>query len=142
MPVTMLDHIGMVVGDLKATARRIALALGLEIAAEEDYGDGLISIAFIPIGQGLNGPKIELLEPHRAGSSAWTFLTTHGDGIEHVAFLVDDVDQELGQIRATVPLTDYSARPGAGNMMIAFLDNAAIPGMLSELVSRVLKEDR
>lgn len=139
MPAKMLDHIGMVVADIKATAERIEKALGLTVEAEEDYGEELISIAFIPIGQGLDGPKIELLEPHRPGSSAWDFLQAHGDGLEHVAFLVDDVDEELDQLKDSVPLTDKAGRPGAGNKTIAFLSGEAIPGLLTELVSPVLK---
>ncbi len=140
MPAKMLDHIGMVVADIQATAQRIESALGLKVVAEEDYGDGLIAIAFIPVGQGLDGPKIELLEPHRPGSSAWDFLQAHGDGVEHVAFLVDDVDQTLDSIRGMVPLADQYGRPGAGKMTIAFLDGRAIAGLLAELVSPARKE--
>lgn len=138
MGAKMLDHIGMVVRDIDFTAARIERTLGLHIAAREDYGDGLLAIAFIPIGANLEGPKIELLEPHRPGSTAWDFLQAHGDGIEHVAFLVNDVDEELTFLNGAVPLTDDCGRPGAGQMTIAFLGADAIPGMLTELVSPIL----
>lgn len=140
MAVKMLDHIGMVVHDIAATAVQLESALGLSIDHMEDFQEGLITIAFIPVGQGLAGPKIELLEPHRLGSTAWDFLESVGDGIEHVAFLVDDVNIELVRLQGKVPIRDQKARPGAGNMEIAFLEQAAISGLLAELVSPMATE--
>lgn len=137
MAAKALDHIGVVVRDCEATANRIAEILRLTVEHTEDYGAGLITIAFIPVGAGPQGPKIELLQPNRSGSSAWEFLHRYGEGIEHIAFLVDDVTVELARLRATVPLRDQKARPGAGGMEIGFLDPLAITGMYVELVSPI-----
>lgn len=137
MAARTLDHIGMVVRDIHQTASRINSILGFAIAQSEDYGHGLLSIAFIPMGEGLNGPKLELLQPNRSGSSAWEFLQSQGEGVEHVAFLVDDVDQELDFLRGQIPLLDNQSKSGAGNMHIAFLGRDAIPGLFTELVAPV-----
>jgi methylmalonyl-CoA/ethylmalonyl-CoA epimerase len=136
--VRLLDHVGIVVRDLDATAARYQAVLGLELDAVEDYGAGLLRIGFLEVGDA--GPfgavKLELLEPGRPGSSAWDFLTRHGEGIEHLAFFVDDVDQELERLAASgVPLIDRCARAGAGGMRIAFLEPAALDGVLGELVA-------
>jgi methylmalonyl-CoA/ethylmalonyl-CoA epimerase len=135
MAAKLLDHIGMVVDSIEATAERIESVLGFHVEAYEDYDEGLITIAFIPLGQGLSGPKIELLEPHRPGCSAWDYLKAHGNGVEHLAFLVDDVDRELSQLRQSVSVLDATGRPGAGHMTIAFLHPDAIPGIWVELVA-------
>ncbi len=137
MAAKTLDHIGMVVRDIHQTASRIKSILGFSIAQSEDYSQGLLSIAFIPLGSGLNGPKLELLQPNRPGSSAWDFLQSQGEGVEHVAFLVDDVDQELGVLQGQVPLLDHHSKRGAGHMNIAFLGRDAIPGLFTELVAPV-----
>ena len=131
-----VDHIGIVVRDIEEATARYALLLGLKEESRESYGEGQMEIAFLVPMPGIR-PSIELLAPLRPGSSAWEFLQTRGEGIEHVAYRVTDVAFELGRIRETMPeaLEDTCARPGAGGMEIAFLRLSALFGALTELVA-------
>ncbi|QBD77627.1 VOC family protein [Ktedonosporobacter rubrisoli] len=140
MSVRLLDHIGIVVHNLEPTLREYELTLGLKPSHIETYGDGLLKIAFLPIGpvHAVGSTKLELLQPLRPGTSAWNFLQQHGQGVEHLAFLVDDVDHELDRLaHLGIPMGDQSSRPGAGGMQIAFLNPQALSGMLAELVTPI-----
>lgn len=135
-----LDHIGIIVRDLTQAIDQYQAVLGLSVSRIEDYGNGLLTIAFLPIptnGQE-NGPQIELLQPHRPTCSAWRFLEDKGEGIEHLAFRTDSIDNDLTEmILKGIPLWDQSARPGAEGTRIAFIDPAGLSGCLVELVSLI-----
>jgi len=142
MSVQFLDHIGVVVRDMASTLRQYEQALGLRPMHTEIYGDGLLEIAFLPVGpeSAFGQTKIELLQPLRPGSSAWDFQHQYGEGVEHLAFLVGDVDEELDRLaHLSVPLRDRVSRPGAGGMQIAFLEPRALSGVLGELVMPLRK---
>lgn len=133
-----LDHIGIIVRDLDQAMTQYQSYLGLPTVRVEDYGQGLLRIAFIPLGlspEGVPIPKIELLQPLRPGSSAWQFLEQKGEGIEHLAFIVEKLDDQLKRLQSQdVPLWDVSSRPGADGTRIAFLDPKGLSGCLVELV--------
>ena len=141
MTVQSLDHIGIVVQDMEFTLRQYETLLGLKPTHIETYGAGLLDIAFLPVGpESVFGrTKLELLQPLRPGTSAWEFLHQHGQGVEHLAFLVGNVDRELDRLaHLSIPMGDQASRPGAGGMQIAFLNPQALSGVLGELVSPLL----
>lgn len=131
-----MDHVGVVVRDVEAAIERYAALLGLVVDGRETFGAGGIEIAFLAPAPGVR-PSIELLAPKRPGSGAWDHLQARGEGIEHIAFRVDDTDRALDHVRRLAPdaLSDACARPGAGGMDIAFLRPEALFGALCELVS-------
>lgn len=132
-----LDHIGIIVRDLNRAIDQYQAVLGLSVSRIEDYDNGLLTIAFLPLStKGLEpSPQIELLQPHRPDCSAWRFLETKGEGIEHLAFRTDSIDNDLTQmILKGIPLWDQSPRLGAGGTRIAFIDPAGLSGCLVELV--------
>lgn len=135
--VLRLDHIGIIVRDLNRAIDQYQAVLGLSVRCIEDYGNGLLTIAFLPIPtNGLeNSPQIELLQPRRPHCSAWQFLEDKGEGIEHLAFRTDSIDNDLIEMSLKgIPLWDQRARPGAGGTRIAFIDPAGLSGCLVELV--------
>jgi methylmalonyl-CoA/ethylmalonyl-CoA epimerase len=143
MSIQLLDHIGIVVRDMEFTLRQYETVLGLKPTHSESYGDGLIDIAFIPVGpkSAYGWTKIELLQPLRPGSSAWDFLHQYGEGVEHLAFLVENVDSELDRLaHLSIPMRDQVSRPGAGGMQIAFLNPRALSGVLAEFVTPLYKQ--
>lgn len=138
MTIQLLDHIGIVVRDMEFTLQQYETVLGLKPTHTETYGDGLLNIAFLPVGLKCEygWTKIELLQPLHPGTSAWDFLHQHGEGVEHLAFLVGDVNRELDRLaHLGIPLEDHVSRPGAGGMQIAFLNPLALSGVLGELVA-------
>lgn len=124
-----VHHLGIIVRDARAAAARFA-SLGLEVAAWEEYGPGLLRIGFIPVGDVL----LELIEPLGTDDVNARWLRERGEGLQHIAFQVDDLRAALDRLRAQgVPLQDAAPRPGAANTLIAFLAATAAEGLLVEL---------
>lgn len=88
-----VHHIGFLVRDARATAERFR-ALGLEVTAWEDYGPGLLRIGFIP----LKGTLLELIEPLTPEGFNADWLRDRGEGIQHIALQVDDVQAAIETI--------------------------------------------
>ena len=124
-----LHHVGVLVRDARAAAERLR-PLGLEVFAWEDYGPGLLRIAFVHLG----GVLLELIEPLTADGFNAEWLRRRGEGIQHIALLVDDIYAALAALKARgVALRDETPQPGAGNTLIAFLAHDPSDGFLVEL---------
>jgi methylmalonyl-CoA/ethylmalonyl-CoA epimerase len=132
LTVQSLDHIGIIVKDLDVSVKKYEHVLGIKLDRIEDYGDGLLRIAFLP----LKNVLIELIQPLKPGSAAWDFLQEHGEGIEHIAFEVDDLEAEWEKVMdKRIPVRDKEPKPGAGGTRICFLEPAALNGVLGEFVT-------
>lgn len=132
MAVKNLHHVGIIVSNLEESIEKYENVLGIELDRIEDYGEGLLKIAFLPVGEIL----IELIEPLKPGSDAWDFLQNNGEGIEHLAFQVGDLEQEWSRIiEQKIPIIDEVPRDGAGNTEICFLNRKALNGVLVEFVT-------
>ena len=87
--------------------------------------------------------KIELLEPTRPDSPVGKFLAKRGEGFHHVAFLVDDLEVTLEELKESgVELIDETPRVGAGGTRMAFLHPKGAHGVLTELVELPNNKDR
>ncbi len=129
MHVRGVHHVGMLVRDARATAERFR-ALGLEVTAWEDYGPGLLRIGFIP----LEGTLLELIEPLTSEGFNADWLRDRGEGIQHIALQVDDVQAAIETLKARgIAVQDNVPRRGAGDTLIAFLTHDTIGGLLVEL---------
>ncbi|MDR5683791.1 MAG: VOC family protein [Armatimonadota bacterium] len=129
MRVRGIHHIGVVVRDAQAVARTLRDALGLEVQHWEDYGPGVLRIGFVPVA----GTLVELIQP-LADDFNRRWLDEHGEGIQHVALQVDDIEDAMRWLRARgVELREANPRPGAGNTLIAFLAQPLVEGLLVEL---------
>ena len=129
-----IDHIGIAVNDLDDAIKMYKEVYGLEPVKIETLDDLHIRIAFIPLGEVL----IELLEPTEPGTgSIGQFLAEKGEGIHHMAYRVEDIDQVLEKLKEMhVPLRDQQARGGGDDSRIAFIEPAFTQNVLTELVER------
>lgn len=126
-----VHHIGILVRDARAAAERFRTAFGLEVTTWEDYGPGQALIGFIPIGSTL----LELVQPLSDKGFGVEWLRDRGEGLQHIAFQVDDIEAALETLKSRgVALQDEHPRPGAANTMIAFLAPETIEGYMVELV--------
>ncbi|MGQ0551277.1 MAG: VOC family protein [Armatimonadota bacterium] len=131
--ISGVHHIGILVRDARAAAERLE-ALGLEVTAWEDYGPGLLRIGFIPLG----GTLLELIEPLTSDGFNADWLRDRGEGIQHIALRVDDIQAALEALKARgVALQDEAPRAGAGDTLIAFLAPGPAGGVLVELTQPV-----
>src|SRR5207247_7591299 len=112
-----LHHVGVLVRDARAAAERLR-PLGLEVFTWEDYGPGLLRIAFVHLGRVL--PELILPLPTDGFNAEW--LRRRGEGIQHIALLVDDIYAALAALKPRgVAVRGETPQPGAGNTLIAFL---------------------
>ncbi len=89
--------------------------------------------AFLPVGDS----EIELLAPTAPDSPIARFIEKRGEGIQHIALRVDDIEAELERLKAAgVRLIDEKPRRGAGGAKIAFIHPKATGGVLLEISER------
>jgi methylmalonyl-CoA epimerase len=130
MKIRGIHHIGMLVRDARATAQLLDRALGLKVTAWEDYGPGLLRIGIIPTRSAL----LELIEPLTGDGFNAQWLRERGEGIQHIALQVDDIDRAVRSLkRRGIALQDGQPRPGAAGTRIAFLAREATGDLLVEL---------
>ena len=132
MKPTHIEHIGIAVKDLDEAIKYYEGVLGLECYAVEEVKDQKVKTAFFKVGK----TKIELLESTDPEGPVGKFIEKKGQGIHHLAFAVDNVDEALQQAgEKGVGLIDKSARKGAEGLNIGFLHPKSTFGVLTELCS-------
>jgi len=131
--VTKVDHIGIAVSNLEETLKVYTEVLGLELSGVEVVEDQKVKVAFVPIGD----TEIELLESTQPDGPIAKFIEKKGEGIQHIAFRVEDIHAALEDMRQKgVRLIDEQPRYGAGGAQIAFLHPKSTHGVLVELCER------
>ncbi|MEE9267878.1 MAG: methylmalonyl-CoA epimerase [Thermoplasmata archaeon] len=129
MHIKRVDHIGIAVSDL-AQAMEAYEALGLRASAVEEVPSEAVKVALFPIGE----MRIELLEPSEEDSVIDRFLRKHGEGVHHVAFEVDNLEEASRALRAAgVRLVYDSPHSGVGGSKINFVHPTSTRGVLIEL---------
>ena len=130
MPINKLDHIGIAVKSIEEDLKYYRDVLGMEYLGEEEVTEQKVRVAFLKLGES----RIELLEPTSSDSPVAKFLEKRGEGIHHIAILVDNIEAALGGHRkAGARLIDETPRIGAHNMLIAFIHPKSTGGVLLEL---------
>ncbi len=133
MKILQIDHIGVAVNSIAAGKGFWSDVLGLEFAGEETVAAQKVKTAFFPVGQS----EVELLESTATDGPIAKFIEKKGEGIQHVAFRVDNIEAALSELKHKgVRLIDESPRMGAGGAKIAFLHPQATHGVLVELCER------
>jgi len=128
-----ISHLGIAVKDLAASEALFKKLLGDEHVHHEIVEDQGVSIASFKIGESV----IELTASTREDSSIAKFIAKRGEGIHHLALEVDDVASELIRLKAEgIQLIDETAKPGAHEMLIAFLHPKSTNGVLVELCQK------
>ena len=128
MKIKRIAHLGVAVNNLEEALGLFTNGLPLELTHTEEYQG--MKIGFIPIGDS----SIELLEDVSGSSAIRKFLDKNGEGIHHIAFEVDDINDAVRELKEKgVRLVDETPRPGAHGMSIAFMHPKSTHGILMEL---------
>ncbi len=131
--VVKVDHIGIAVSDLAESLKVYTDLLGMKLHGTETVEEQKVKTAFLPLGD----TEIELLESNAPDGPIGKFIEARGQGIQHIAFRVDDIDAALAELKAKgVRLIDEKPRYGAGGAKIAFLHPKATNGVLIELCQK------
>lgn len=131
--VKKIDHIGIAVSNLDEAVKLYKDVLGLELHGTEVIEEQKVKVAFLPVGDS----EVELLESTSPEGPIAKFIENKGQGIQHVAFRVDDIEAALEEMKAKgIRLIDEKPRYGAGGARIAFLHPKGTNGVLIELCER------
>lgn len=131
--VVQVDHIGIAVASLDESLKFYTDMLGMKLHGTETVEEQKVRTAFLPLGS----TELELLESTAPDGPIAKFIENKGQGIQHIAFRVDDIDAALAELKEKgVRLIDEKPRYGAGGARIAFLHPKATNGVLIELCQR------
>jgi methylmalonyl-CoA/ethylmalonyl-CoA epimerase len=133
MKVLKVDHIGIAVKSIEEAKKLYQDVLGLKHAGSETVEEQQVTTAFFPVGD----TEVELLESTSPDGPVAKHIEKRGEGVQHIAFRVDDIDEALEQLKAMgIQLIDQQPRRGAGGAKIAFLHPKSTFGVLVELCER------
>ncbi|MGA8833258.1 MAG: methylmalonyl-CoA epimerase [Desulfomonilaceae bacterium] len=128
MKIKRIAHLGVAVQDLETAMKFFTDSLPLEVTHTEDFNG--MKIAFIPIGDS----SVELLQDVSGASAIKKFVDKNGEGIHHIAYEVDDINEAIAELKAKgIKLIDETPRQGAHGMSVAFMHPKATHGILMEL---------
>jgi methylmalonyl-CoA/ethylmalonyl-CoA epimerase len=131
--VLKVDHIGIAVKDLEQAKKFYTEMLGMTALGEEVVEQQKVKVCFIPSGDS----ELELLESTSPEGPIAKFIEKNGEGIQHIALRVDNVEAALADLKAKgVRLIDEVPRYGAGGASIAFIHPKATGGILLEISER------
>jgi methylmalonyl-CoA/ethylmalonyl-CoA epimerase len=133
MKILKVDHIGVAVKSIEESKKLYQDLLGLTHAGSETVAEQKVTTAFFPVGD----TEVELLESTMPDGPIAKYLEKRGEGVQHVAFRVENIEEALAELKAKgVQLIDEKPRRGAGGAKIAFLHPKSTFGVLVELCER------
>lgn len=133
MKPTHIEHLGIAVKSLEQAIPVWEKLLGSKCYSIEEVAEQKVRTAFFKIGQ----TKIELLEATADDSAIAKFIEKKGEGVQHVAFAVEDLPASLSEAEGEgFQLIDKAPRKGAEGLEIAFMHPKSTLGVLTELCSK------
>jgi methylmalonyl-CoA epimerase len=133
MNTTVIDHIGIAVGNIEEALKFWEGSLGIKCTGVETVDDQKVKTAFLPI----KDSEVELLEATSPESPIAKFIEKKGEGIHHIAIRVDNLESALAELKQKgMRLIDETPRLGAGGAKIAFVHPKSTGGILLELSQR------
>ena len=131
--IKKIDHIGIAVNNLDESLSFYEDALGLKVENIEEVAEQKVKVGFLNIG----GVHFELLESTSPDSSVAKFIEKRGEGIHHIAILVDKIEDNIQIMKDKgIKLIDETPRKGAGGSKMAFVHPKSTHGILLELYEK------
>lgn len=141
-PFAELEHVGVIVKDMDKVIDYLSF-LGIgpfevpkEVELTETMDRGKLSHSDLKMRIGQMGTiKLELLQPLEGESVQREFLDSKGEGIHHLAFVVDNIDEELPKLINKGLKVIQSGRGPTGYVFV-YLEAEELGGMVIELSKR------
>ena len=128
--IKKIEHIGIAVKDLKSGNELFKKLFGQEHYKVEAVESEGVSTSFFMLGE----TKIELLQATTENSSIAKFIEKKGEGIHHIAYAVDNIEEEMNRLAGEgFELINKVPKNGADNKRICFLHPKTTNGVLVEL---------
>jgi methylmalonyl-CoA/ethylmalonyl-CoA epimerase len=129
-----LEHLGIAVKSLATSIPHWEKLLGTPCYKTETVEREGVTTAFFQTGES----KVELLESTREESPIQKFIAKRGEGIHHVAFLVNDLEEEILRLKeAGFEFLTEDPKAGADGKRIVFLHPKSTGGVLVELCAEM-----
>jgi len=94
MALDRLDHIGIAVRDIEKSIPLFEKLLGISCYKTELVEDQGVLTAFFKLGE----IKLELVSSTETNNSLANYLDKRGEGLHHLAFQVEDLENEIDQL--------------------------------------------
>ncbi len=128
--IEQINHIAIAVRSLEEHIPFYRDVLKLEYRGTEVVEDQKVRLAVFRVG----AVNVELLEPTAADSPISTFLEKRGEGMHHISYQVDDIEEQIAELKGKqVRMIDETPRSGAHGSRIAFLHPRSSAKVLTEL---------
>ncbi len=128
--IKSINHIGIAVKDLDVSLQTFKNLLQVTEIHYETVVKQKVKVASFKIGE----VRIELTQATDESSPIAKFIEKKGEGIHHIAFETDNVNDELQRLKnLDFSLINEQAETGAHNMLISFLHPKSTNGVLTEL---------
>ncbi|WP_179009423.1 methylmalonyl-CoA epimerase [Winogradskyella forsetii] len=125
-----IEHIGIAVKDIERSNQLFKSLFGKDHYKIEDVESEGVKTSFFKCGPN----KIELLQATNEDSPIAKFIEKKGEGMHHIAFAVDDIEQEIERLtKEGFAMIHKEPKQGADNKLIAFLHPKSTNGVLIEL---------
>lgn len=133
MPPIKINHIAIVVDDVKTALGFWQNALGLPVQHVEHNEGEAVDIAFLPIGEG----EIELIAPFTEDSGVAKYLAKRGAGLHHLCIDVDDLEAAIEGLEAGgAELINEQPKTRPDGTRYVFVHPKSTGGVLLELYER------
>jgi len=128
--IKSINHIGIAVKDLDISLATFKKLFQIEEIHTETVADQKVKVASFKVGE----VRLELTQATDGTSPIAKFIEKKGEGIHHIAFETDDVNNELLRLKnEDFQLINETGVPGAHEMLIGFLHPKSTNGVLTEL---------
>jgi methylmalonyl-CoA/ethylmalonyl-CoA epimerase len=129
-----IDHIGIAVKDIEASNALFEKLLGVSPYKFEEVESESVLTSFFKADTN----KIELLAATNQESPIAKFLEKKGEGIHHIAFEVENIQDEIQRLKTEgfVVLNEIPKK-GADNKWVVFLHPKSTNGVLVELCQSI-----
>jgi len=129
-----IEHLGIAVSNMNESISLFENLLKIKCYKTEGVESEGVRTAFFQIGDS----KIELLEATNPESPIAKYLVKQGQGIHHIAFEVENIEEELIRLKSLdFVLIHEIPKRGADNKRIAFLHPKTTNGVLIELCQEI-----
>ena len=128
-----IEHIGVAKKNIDGIDEIFLDILDLNHIGSEEIKDQQVITDIFDTGMG----KIEFLQSTNPNSPISNFIKNKGEGIHHIALLVDHLQLALDYLKTKgIKLIDEAPRIGAEGLSIAFLHPKSTGGILIELCEK------
>jgi methylmalonyl-CoA/ethylmalonyl-CoA epimerase len=129
--LTEIDHVAIAVEDLDAAIAWYRDVFGATVAHRETVESEGVEEALLKVAESY----VQLTRGTRPDSAVSKFLEKRGQGVHHIGYRVDDINEALKALEAHgAQVVGEAPKPGSRGTTVAFVHPKSAFGTLIELV--------